>query len=100
MSAKHTPGPWRAICDSPGTLKIARMAMVATNGGRTSMDCTGSGKDYAEDCANAQLIAQAPALLHWLSSPVRDLPTNRDWLDPDIEREARAAIAAATGDAG
>ena len=39
------------------------------------------------------------ALLEALSQIVDALPTRRDWLDPVLEKIARAALAAAKGDA-
>ena len=58
MSA-HTPGPWRSVCDRPNTRKGERMAMVSTRAGRQCIDCTGSGKSFAEDVANAEFIVRA-----------------------------------------
>jgi hypothetical protein len=65
MTAAHTPGPWHAVCDPEKTAKRKRMALVATHSGNPhdmAIDCTDSGKNYAEDCANARLIAAAPQL--------------------------------------
>lgn len=63
----HTPGPWAAILDGRSKPKqgmmIHKMALVRTISGHTCIDATGSGADYAEDCANARLIASAPDLL-------------------------------------
>ena len=56
---KGTPGQWEAIVDSPRTRKARRMAMVNTKGGKQCIDCTGSGKNYAEDVANAKFIVRA-----------------------------------------
>jgi hypothetical protein len=42
--------------------------------------------------ARANLIAAAPELFFALSSIIANLPTNRDWLNPDLERIARAVI--------
>ena len=58
MSA-HTPGPWRAMVNKPKARQP--MALVATLDGDMSIDCTRSGQDYAEDCANARLIANLEA---------------------------------------
>lgn len=58
---KPTPPPWTAQCDKAG--KPGAMALVVTSakGARCrAIDCTGSGETYAEDCANARLIATAP----------------------------------------
>jgi hypothetical protein len=38
-------------------------------------------------------------LLYCLQQIIQDLPTRRDWLDPVIEKMARAAIAKAEGEA-
>ena len=48
--------------------------------------------------ANARLISAAPELLAALRCIVADLPLSRDWLDPDLEKQARAAIAKAAGE--
>jgi len=67
--SKHTPGPWKAICDNPR--QVNRMAMVATyGGGGVCIDCTKSGDSYEMDCANARLIAAAPELLEALRAIV------------------------------
>lgn len=44
------------------------------------------------------VTAAAPELLAVLEQIIRDLPTKRDWLDPDVEARARAAIAKAKGE--
>jgi hypothetical protein len=36
------------------------MALVRTGSGEAAIDCTRSGENYAEDCANARLIAASP----------------------------------------
>lgn len=64
--SKHTPGPWADVSDI-GTVKARKlknghqlMALVSTGGGQTAIDCTGSGENFLQDCANARLIAAAP----------------------------------------
>lgn len=57
----HTPAPWNAHCDGPDSER--RMAIVVTSFGFEFIECTKSGKDYTESCANARLCAAAPELL-------------------------------------
>jgi hypothetical protein len=45
-----------------------------------------------------RLIAAAPDLLWVLQQIVNDLPSNRDWLDRNLESFALAAIAKALGE--
>jgi hypothetical protein len=52
-----------------------------------------------ESGLNARLIAAAPDLLDALRWIIRELPTSRNWLDPDCERACKAAIAKAEGKA-
>lgn len=66
-----SPAPWRPLLDHPRTGPRKRMALVNTSNGRTSIDFTGSGEDYAQDCANARLGAQAPELLAALKAIAR-----------------------------
>jgi len=47
--------------------------------------------------ANANLISAAPDLLGALRSIIDSLPSHRDWLDPNLEQFARAAIDKAEG---
>lgn len=42
---------------------------------------------------NLQLILASPRLRDLLQTIVSDLPNNRDWLDPSIEREAVELLA-------
>lgn len=58
--ASFTPGPWAAQCDKPKSKNP--MALIITPGGRAAIDATNSGSSYAEDCANARLVAAAPEL--------------------------------------
>jgi hypothetical protein len=46
---------------------------------------------------DARLIAAAPDLYFWAKELLVALPTNRDWLNPDIERNLRAAIKSVEG---
>jgi hypothetical protein len=92
----HTPGPWIVQLDRSTKGKAPRMALVVA-GGRAAIDCTGSGKDFNQDCANAKLIAAAPDLLAFVmelasgcNATTRDLP-------PSIRRDAKALIAKAQG---
>jgi hypothetical protein len=40
-----------------------------------------------------RLERENKTLLHCLKQIINDLPANRDWLNPDIERLAKQAIA-------
>lgn len=104
MSAKHTPGPWEAVFGSADGIQIAAgsspvalvYAEIEQRGAHT---------------ANAQLIAEAPALLGQHEADLADLHLLRLAIqagDPkaellirvqDMERRKRAAIAKATGSA-
>ena len=86
----HTPGPWTVICDSP---------IVRIHEWTQAIDATKSGKDFAEDRANARLIAAAPDLLAALRI-IADTPTDATRVPQEIARVrriARAAIAKAGG---
>jgi hypothetical protein len=102
---KHTPGEWRIA-------ELHAQGLYLNDGGINILTDSGSvctvhlqvsakrgeaykAKDPERD-ANARLIAAAPDLLYALQQIVSDLPSNRDWLSPDLERAARAAIAKAT----
>jgi hypothetical protein len=95
----HTPGPWIVQLDRSTKGKAPRMALVVA-GGRAAIDCTGSGKDFNQDCANAKLIAAAPDLLAALVAVLEI--EDRDEFVPLTELDkawtaARAAIAKAQG---
>lgn len=92
---KHTPGPWFDISDdAKGRPNMPRMAMVSTSyaGSRQAIDCTGSGENYAQDCANARLIAAAPELLGALKACL-----SRTSMSDLLRAEVDAAIAKAEG---
>lgn len=83
-----TPGPWSV--DPKRLLRVCGLndITVATTG------CDDGQRDRWE--ANARLIAAAPLLLEALKGLLENLPERRDWLDPDVERFAKAAIEKAT----
>ena len=105
---KFTPGPWTAILDKP-TEKRYRMALVGTTAGNAAIDCTRSGESFAQDCANARLVAAAPDLLNSLREAVAMLDAIRKYAGdermasiahkPSIE-VMRIAIAKADGTHG
>lgn len=86
----HTPGPWdvsaysecKVVARAHGGAMIADTANVIFS-------------NQAETRANAQLIAAAPNLLYALRRLIQELPCKRDWLDPDLECFAKAAISKA-----
>ncbi len=97
--SKHTPGPWADVSDDPKARhESRRMALVSTSyAGGQAIDCTRSGKSFAEDCANARLVAASPDMLAALIACYSDLqryaPPNSSGL-----KLARGAIAKATGE--
>jgi hypothetical protein len=97
MSA-HTPGPWVAHCDDPRSKNGMALVVAHKGRGTMSIDATRSGASFAEDCANARLIAAAPDLLAALKTLAA--AEFRDDDDPILiaaRGEARAAIAKAEG---
>lgn len=94
--ASHTPGPWRAISlnvwdDNGGERKICNCDVGPLHG-------------YAEDEANARLIAAAPELLEALQQAEKRLAKyhERDPLNAGLDNTlgwVRAAIAKAQGGA-
>lgn len=89
----HTPGPWTAILDHHRVHKRKRMAMVSTSHGRIAIDATNSGATYADDCANARLIAAAPELL----AALKQIVDGVEGIWPDARTQAIEAIAKAEG---
>jgi hypothetical protein len=59
----------------------------------------GDQPPYEQSGENAKAMAAAPDLLRILSRIIDDLPTKRDWLDPDLEKQAKEIIARLRGDA-
>jgi hypothetical protein len=93
---KHSPGPWRDVSDEPSKSRRP-MAMVNVGGeGRMCVDCTDSGKNFAQDLANARLIAAAPDLLAALIRFVEPQYESRHDNDAELIEQARAAIEKAT----
>jgi hypothetical protein len=97
MKASHTPGPWkvRTLDGSIGTIETSDGELQIAQTQQLRADDRNTG--HSERLANTALIAAAPELLYALQYIISDLPTNRDWLNPALERMARAAIAKATG---
>lgn len=87
---------WYVIPDSPTTV---------VTGGDAALDCTGSGRDHEQDCANSRLIASAPELLEVLRSChyyLSCIPESAAGGDDDavlLTRRAAAVIAKAEGQA-
>lgn len=95
---EHSPGPWTPHFDDPRKKKSnaqmgGPMALVATPNGRTSIDVTGSGRNFEEDCANARLIAAAPELLASLRKLLQWQAETRFAVPRIYLEEARAAVA-------
>jgi hypothetical protein len=89
----HTLGPWQNISDT-GRSPPPQMALVATPGGKAAIDCTGSGKTFAEDRANAHLIAAAPDML----SALRMVWNSIDRVNHPAANAVLAAIKKAGGE--
>lgn len=90
---KFTPGPWqldgtivRPPSDAPRKAAVAACGLSH-----------GLGEAGQADRANAALISAAPDYHFWVQRLIAELPQNRDWLDPEIERGLKSAIAKATG---
>lgn len=105
--SKHTPGPWRA--DLEPSLNAWRIRTIADIRGMPLASVHVVPTDSAP-LANARLIAAAPELLAKLQDAVDEIEAWRKKHGPlgapDTEavtmlvvRQARAAIAEATGDA-
>ncbi|MDE2096541.1 MAG: hypothetical protein KGL39_04785 [Patescibacteria group bacterium] len=118
MSAKHTPGPWQVgnkngynistIHAADGETAICNLFLPLNT--QTS-EIPKLGERYAEDLANARLIAASPDLLKVLAMAYREIRAWRDGLNHRNlnkakvgaiyadETEIRVAIARAQGDA-
>lgn len=81
--AKHTAGPWSSY-ETPNDDDFSH-EIIGVAGIYRGPECG----------ANFQLLMAAPDLLDALKMLISNLPINRDWLNPDVERYARAAIAKA-----
>lgn len=92
MKTTHSPGPWKAATDHHRTNKRKRMALVATTNGRMSIDCTESDETYAPDCANARLIAEAPAMAALLARLVYIWPQIADPAIDGLATEAQTLL--------
>ncbi len=95
MSAQHTPGPWSAT-EASGHVVDAGGAPVAVTAGLAN------GPWATEYRANARLIAAAPDLLEALiaiTNQLERIGDTREHKDGAFIRDARAAIAKATGSA-
>lgn len=101
---KFTPGEWEAdltrvnghcgISIDSGDVQIATVYLheyCAPNrpGGEINQPVNQAS------VANARIIAQSPLMYEALKGIMDALPTNRDWLDPVLERMAKEAIAKA-----
>ena len=56
------------------------------------------GEGEQEKLANARLISAAPQLYGALRAIMEDLPSNKDWLNPVLERFAIDALKRAVGE--
>lgn len=93
----HTPGPWAVTKDKPRKVTangVLICTAVLRNSATTKQNAAGKGQEEAK--ANARLIAAAPALLEALVALVDSFEKHRP---KELWDAARAAIAAATGEA-
>jgi hypothetical protein len=88
---KHAPGPWMIRDDSRDNLPTPRYRRIETQDGYLICDVA-DNNGLPCNRANARLIAAAPDLLYVLRQIIADLPANRDWLDPQVERMAHALL--------
>lgn len=118
MSAKHTPGPWKAHFEEAYFVTgpdLGRVAMMMNLKGAHGL---GGRRSGAESAANCRLIAAAPDMLEALLDArqcihldrvaLADAHTGPDWLDEDgalavgdydaVLARIEAAIAKATGE--
>lgn len=98
----HTPGPWVATSD-PFHFD-SKTDVADEHGGMVASMCgQNPARSVWEMEANARLVAQAPAMLEALRAFVSDADKNDDEYgyanDAPIIKQARAVIAAATGEA-
>lgn len=89
----YTKGPWKAEGNS--VFKDEWRNPIATS---YDPDYTNQLNDVSK--ANAQLISAAPEMYEALRWLVNDLPKNRDWLSPDLEKLMKQALAKAEGKEG
>jgi hypothetical protein len=98
--SKPTIGPWEQsgayVYSQGGNVCACGDPRAASTVGYTKLEFNSADMDEA--FANARLISAAPNLLWVIERIIEDLPINKDWLDPAVEREARAAIKKAKGE--
>lgn len=103
---KASGGIWEAIhkdiqpppqVDDPGYFDIVGTILEGTDG--TVADTLNRHHCIApeEDEANANLFAASKDLFNALERIIAELPSNKDWLDPVLEAEARDALKKARG---
>lgn len=76
-------GSWMAEQDKANGPKYYKMCITGEDGTPVA---------WAKDKATAELIVKAPDMAYLLQQIMGALPSNRDWLDPDIERAIKALI--------
>jgi hypothetical protein len=85
MKPKHSPAPWDNL-KGQGFIHCPATDQVVCQLWSKYED------DFHNHKANAELIALAPDLAWVLYQIIRDLPQKRDWLNPDLERIAKALL--------
>lgn len=95
MSGKFTPGPW----EIQKYFEPYDDRHPFTNIVKDNLIVAKLGLDLCEEfVANAHLISAAPDMYEALRALITDLPSNRDWLDPVVERAAKDALKKARGE--
>lgn len=95
---KATKGPWRfhpCLTASENHKGFAIYSGVLNIAKAVPLD-----HDGVKGEANAQLISAAPDLYEALNRIIAELPSNRDWLDPVLEAQAKDALEKAIGQSG
>jgi hypothetical protein len=97
MSTKHTPGPWRAYVTEWGDQSEETGWIVGANGEWVSEYAGCGSHDAAWNEADFTLALAAPELLEALQNLVGDWPEGEGMSLGERVRQAKSAIAKATG---
>ena len=95
--SEYTKGPWSAIPNGH-FIEIVPDGQIHTVASMVACYFDGDPSVTGTEQGTAALISAAPELFEALEAIVNDLPINRDWLNPDYENMAYAAIAKAKGE--
>ena len=114
----YTKGPWVSfvlVKDTGGKMSPEEIGDYVKNAVKSNspveeflfISCTKDDGDYdvchigngPDRHKNAQLISASPDMYYALTQIMADLPSNKDWLDPVIEKMANEALKKARGEA-